>query len=280
MRLRVTFPHTPLSMIDRSERSKCPPAAGYRAHATTGKIATASRLDDNDNRDSNDAPRVVVDFDVLRQFAGRNFRDLGGHPTADWRRVRAGRVYRSSHLAEVPEQSPIKKIPLKTLVTLQSRAEVRHIGPPEPAVLKSVRWEHIPMGDEWFTHRGYTRINAAPGREHLALVMHFRDDWQRFFKLLAERDVYPLLFHCSAGRDRTGVGAAMLLELLGVARERVVADFLESNAVFPKMPLTPEQLSPLFETIDSSGGIDGFMREVIGLGRSHLGAIRDDLLEE
>jgi protein-tyrosine phosphatase len=237
-------------------------------------------LDDKDDRSSNETPRVVVDFDVLRQFAGRNFRDLGGHPTADRRRVRAGRVYRSSHLAEVPDHSPIKRLPLKTLVTLQSRVEVRHIGPPEAAVLRSVRWEHIPIGDEWFTNLGYTRINAAPGREHLALVMHFRDDWQRFFKLLAERDVYPLLFHCSAGRDRTGVGAAMLLELLGVSRERVVADFLESNAVFPKMPLTPEQLSPLFEAIDSSGGIDGFMREVIGLRPSDLDAIRNDLLED
>ncbi len=237
-------------------------------------------MSDQDDRISGDSPRVVVDFDLLRQFAGRNFRDLGGHPATDGRKVRRERVYRSSHLAEVPDESPIKKLPLKTLVTLQSRVEVRHIGPPEPAMLNSVRWEHIPIGDEWFTSRGFTRINSAPGREHLALVMHFRDDWQRFFRLLAERDVYPLLFHCSAGRDRTGVGAAMLLELLGVARERVVADFLESNAVFPKMPLTPEQLSPLFEAIDEGGGIDSFMREVIGLGRSDLDAIRDDLLED
>ncbi len=223
---------------------------------------------------------MVVDFDLLRQFAGRNFRDLGGHPAADGRTVRCQRVYRSSHLAEVPDESPIKKLPLKTLVTLQSRVEVRHIGPPEPTVLSTVRWEHIPIGDEWFTSRGFTRINTTPGREHLALVMHFREDWQRFFRLLAERDVYPLLFHCSAGRDRTGVGAAMLLELLGVARDRVVADFLESNVVFPKMPLTPEQLTPLFETIDEGGGIDAFMRDVIGLGRSDLDAIRDDLLED
>ena len=63
--------------------------------------------------------------------------------------------------------------------------------------------------------------------------MHFRHDWRRFFKLLAERDVYPLLFHCSAGRDRTGVGAAMLLSMLGVERDRIVADFLESNVASP-----------------------------------------------
>jgi protein-tyrosine phosphatase len=111
-------------------------------------------------------------------------------------------------------------------------------------------------------------------------VMHFRADWLRFFKLLAERDVYPLLFHCSAGRDRTGVGAAMLLSMLGVERNRIVADFLESNLVFKKIPLAAEQLDPVFELIDENGGIEGFMREVIGLEANELAIIREDLLED
>ena len=88
-----------------------------------------------------------------------------------------------------------------------------------------------------------------------------------FFKLLAQRGVYPLLFHCSAGRDRTGVGAAMLLEMLGVERARIVADFLVSNQTFPMMPLTERQLDPIFELIDETGGIENFMREVLRLSR-------------
>jgi protein-tyrosine phosphatase len=227
-----------------------------------------------------ETPRVVVDFELLRTYAAQNFRDLGGHPAADSRRVRAGRIFRSSHLAEVPPESPISRLELRTLVTLQSRVEVKHMGAPVPASRRGVRWEHIPMGDEWFNDQGYTRIVTEPGREHLALVMHFRHDWRRFFKLLAERDVYPLLFHCSAGRDRTGVGAAMLLSMLGVERDRIVADFLESNVVFAKLPLAAEQLDPVFEMIDENGGIDGFMREVIGLEPDELAIIRDDLLED
>jgi protein-tyrosine phosphatase len=225
-------------------------------------------------------PRVVVDFELLRTFAAQNFRDLGGHPTASSRRVRAGKIFRSSHLAEVPPESPISKLKLRTLVTLQSRAEVKHLGSPVPAGRAGVRWEHIPMGDEWFNDQGYTRVAPEPGREHLALVMHFREDWLRFFKLLAERDVYPLLFHCSAGRDRTGVGAAMLLSMLGVERDRIVADFLESNLVFKKIPLAAEQLDPVFELIDENGGIEGFMREVIGLAPAELATIQNDLLED
>ena len=225
-------------------------------------------------------PRVVIDFDLLRTYAAQNFRDLGGHPAANRRRVRAGRIFRSSHLAEVPPESPISRLELRTLVTLQSRAEVRHLGAPAPAARRGVRWEHIPMGDEWFDDQGYTAMAAQPGREHLALVTHFRRDWRRFFKLLAERDVYPLLFHCSAGRDRTGVGAAMLLSMLGVDRNRIVADFLESNQVYPKLPLAAGQLDPVFELIDENGGIEGFMREVIGLEPGELAVIREDLLED
>jgi protein-tyrosine phosphatase len=239
---------------------------------------------DNDNsddvREPPEKPRVVVDFELLRTFAAQNFRDLGGHPVANRRRVRAGHIFRSSHLSEVPPESPISRLKLRTLVTLQSRAEVKHLGRPEPATRTGVRWEHIPMGDEWFNDQGYTRIATEPGREHLALVMHFRHDWRRFFKLLAERDVYPLLFHCSAGRDRTGVGAAMLLSLLGVEREGIVADFLESNLVFSQIPLAAEQLDPVFELIDENGGIEGFMREVIGLNASEVSIIREDLLED
>ncbi|HYL59697.1 MAG TPA: tyrosine-protein phosphatase [Candidatus Acidoferrales bacterium] len=235
------------------------------------------KKDKSGNPDSN--PRVVIDFAMLRQYAARNFRDLGGHPTLDGRRVRTARVYRSSHLAEIPVESPLSRLHLRTLVTLQSRVEVKHLGAPEPVGRRGLRWEHIPMGDEWFNNKGYTRISKEPGREHLALVMHFRNDWRRFFKLLAERDVYPLLFHCSAGRDRTGVGAAMLLSMLGVDRERIVADFLESNLVFTKALLAAEQLHPVFELIDENGGIEGFAREVIGLDAGELATIRESLVE-
>jgi protein-tyrosine phosphatase len=239
-----------------------------------------AQSDDREPPGGGESPPVVVDFDLLRKLAAVNFRDLGGHRAARRRRVRRGHVFRSSHLAGIPAESPVKTLRLKTLVTLQSRIEVHHLGPPEPAAREGVRWEHIPIGEAWFTPEGFTRIDAEPGRVHLALVTQFRDDWQRFFKLLAERDVYPLLFHCSAGRDRTGVGAAMLLSVLGVDRERILEDFLASNAVFTQTPLTPEQLEPVFMLIDESGGVDAFMRQVVGLTGAELDAIRADLLED
>jgi protein-tyrosine phosphatase len=222
--------------------------------------------------------RIVVDFTLLRRYGGRNFRDLGGHPTQERKRVRSNLIFRSAHLAEVPEESPIRSAGLRTVVTLQSRKEISVLGPPHADVLREVRWEHIPIGDRWFRERD--PVSLIAGREHHSILDDFREDWRTFFNVLAERDVYPLLFHCSAGRDRTGVGAAMLLELLGVSRERIVADFLESNVVFPKMPLEAVQLEPVFELIDEAGGIEAFMIKGIGIDRASLEAIREDLLED
>ena len=228
-------------------------------------------------------PRVVVDFDLLRRIGGRNFRDLGGHPVSGGGQTRRGRIYRSAHLAQIPEESshPLNAIRLRTLVTLQSQLEVRHLGPPRAEFLESgVRWEHIPIGDKWFRDDGFYKTETPPGHEHLVIVTEFRHGWQSFFKLLAERDVYPLVFHCSAGRDRTGVGAVMLLELLGVSRDLIVTDFLESNTTFPKMPLNERQLEPIFSLIDESGGIEQFLLVELGLDVTDLEAIRGDLLEE
>lgn len=224
----------------------------------------------------------MVDFDLLKRIGGRNFRDLGGHPVAGGFRVQRGKIYRSAHLAEIPEESPhpLSAIRLRTLVTLQSRLEVKHLGPPRAEFLDSgVRWEHIPIGDSWFRDDGFYKTETPPGHEHLVIVTEFRNGWQSFFKLLAEREVYPLVFHCSAGRDRTGVGAVMLLELLGVSRDVIVADFLESNTTFPKMPLSGRQLEPIFSLIDESGGIENFLLDTLSLDGADLEAIRADLLE-
>jgi protein-tyrosine phosphatase len=232
------------------------------------------------NREQVDRTKLVLDFDAIRRMGGRNFRDLGGHPTAQGRRMKRGHIYRSAHLADMPDQHPLRELEVRTLVTLQSRVEVSRLGGPESTLLELVRWEHIPIGDKWFNDEGFTEVTREPGQEHLVLVTDFKEAWRAFFTLLAESEAYPLVFHCSAGRDRTGVGAVMLLELLRVDRERIVADFLESNVVFPKMLLQSATLEPVFELIDQSRGIDHFMRDELGVDPGAIAAIRQNLLED
>jgi len=235
----------------------------------------ASRSDESGKSQKD---QMVVDFDLVRGIAGRNLRDLGGHPTRHGKRVRRQHIYRSAHLATIPAESPARALNLRTVITLQSKLEVSVLGGLEGELAATVRWEHIPIGDKWFG--GGAAAAVKPGHEHLILVTDFRDAWQTFFMLLAEDEVYPLLFHCSAGRDRTGVGAAMLLELLGVEREGILSDFLESNTAFPRIPLSPAQLDPLFALIDESGHIDSFLIGEIGVSPQVIQTIRRDLLED
>ncbi len=221
--------------------------------------------------------REPIDFALMRLVGGRNFRDLGGHPTADGRRVRRATVYRSAHLAILTDGNPLAGLKLRTVVTLQSRAEVSVLGPPLTTVVGSARWEHIPIGDRWFEHEELPPpVRSVSG--HLMLVTDFAGQWRAFFRLAANADVYPMLFHCSAGRDRTGMGAAMLLELLGVERRLIVEDFLESNRTFPDLPLGTHHIEPLFEAIDEAGGIADFMNDVLGVGNADIKAIREVLL--
>src|SRR5260370_7290581 len=222
---------------------------------------------------------MVVDFELVRRIAGRELRDLGGHQTRKGKGVKREHIYGSAHLASIPPESPAHSLKLNTVITLQSKMEVSILGGPEPALVQNVRWEHIPIGDKWF-NGGAPPPSAKPGHEHLVLVTDFPDACPSFFMLLSDQSVSPLLFHCSAGRDRTGVGAAMLLELLGVDRERILADFLESNTAFPRIPLSPTQLDPIFELIDQSGDIDTFLIKEIGVGPRVLRTIRRDLLED
>lgn len=238
-------------------------------------MASANEGDGKSRKDT----QMVVDFDLVKRIAGRNLRDLGGHPTRHRKRVKRQHIYRSAHLATIPPQSPARDLNLKTVITLQSRMEVSVLGGPEASLVETVRWEHIPIGDKWFGG-GAPPAAVKRGHEHLVLVTDFPDAWQSFFMLLADQAVYPALFHCSAGRDRTGVGAAMLLELLGVDRERILADFLESNTTFPSIPLSPRQLDPVFALIDQSGDIDAFLVREIGVRPQALQTIRQGLLED
>jgi Tyrosine phosphatase family len=235
----------------------------------------------SDNSAAGKTPKnteMVVDYDLVRRIAGRNLRDLGGHPARNGKQVKRGHLYRSAHLATIPPESPARNLKLKTVITLQSRMEISVLGGPDPSLAETVRWEHIPIGDKWFS-AGARPEPVKAGHEHLVLVTEFRDAWQTFFMLLADQAIYPALFHCSAGRDRTGVGAAMLLELLGVDRERILTDFLESNTAFPRIPLSPTQLDPLFALIDECGDIDAFLMGEIGVGARVIQTIRRDLLE-
>jgi protein-tyrosine phosphatase len=225
----------------------------------------------------------------LREFlvaaskgGGKNFRTLGEWQTLEGRRVLRGRVYRSGHLGTMAEdlRAEVGALGLRTVVTLQTRQEIDLLGDPVHTVLPDVQWEHIPIGDRWFQKGSLLPDDTAShGAFYVAMVRDHAEEWARFLRLFADPQRYSILYHCTAGRDRTGVATVLLLETLRVPRAEIVGDYLLSNDVFQENVQEAAVLEPLFGAIDRAGGIEPYLRS-LGLARDEIEAIRENLFAE
>jgi protein-tyrosine phosphatase len=170
---------------------------------------------------------------------GRNFRDLGGYITEDGRRVRRGVLFRSGVLAYLTEQdyAVLQKYGIRALCDLRSAAERER----EPT-----RWRsgQVTTAAWDYDLTVATKIGRA-ARDQSLTRQHMTDLIIEFYSGLPSRltvqmrDIFglilagtmPLVIHCAAGKDRTGVVVAILLSALKVPRDTIVADYSLSAKV-------------------------------------------------
>lgn len=217
---------------------------------------------------------------VASRGGGKNFRTIGNWEAAQGPRVTPGRVYRSGHLGELAEhlRSGLRELGVRTVVTFQTRQEIEILGDPLPALLPEAVWEHIPIGDRWFKEGlDLPKDSNSQGHFYLAMVRDHSEHWARFLRLFARPERLPILYHCTAGRDRTGVATVLLLEALRVPRREIIADYLLSNDVFAEYVQEADVLEPLFAAIDREGGIERFLED-LGLGSAEIAGIRANLI--
>ena len=211
---------------------------------------------------------------------GRNFRTLGDCATTEGRQVLRGRAFRSGHPGAMAEElrAEVAGLGLRTVVTLQTQQEIDLLGDPVHELLPEVHWEHIPIGDRWFKGNNlFPGDTASQGAFYVSMVRDYPEEWTRFLRLFGDPERYSILYHCTAGRDRTGVATVLLLETLRVPRDHIVDDYLLSNEVFQEHVQEALVLAPLFSAIDESGGIDRFLED-LGLSASDVEAIRTNLV--
>ena len=165
-----------------------------------------------------------------------NFRDLGGYPGLDGRLTRWGRLFRSDALHELTDAdvARLRAMGLRTVVDLRTERELHSSGR-GPLGQEPVSFHHLAVVQEGV--RGTVTADAealaapAPPGDDLAERYLWYLDVGRgslveALTLLGDSDRYPLVFHCAAGKDRTGVLAALVLELVGVDREVIDADYV------------------------------------------------------
>lgn len=233
-----------------------------------------------------------------------NFRDLGGHIGTEGRRVRHGLVYRSDHLAGLTPDDHRTLEPLRITHSLDFRGQVERAAFPsllpgaaavslaiEPTVVVRVQAllaaGHMPSEAETVAlmvqcYRSFAR-DAIP-------------TYARFFQHLIEVPS-PVVFHCTAGKDRTGFAAALLLFALGTDRDAVMSDYLLTNQLYRRSPLMDAQgpahvmnvlwrVQPAFleaalDTVEREfGGLNRYLQGPMGLGPRELSRLRARLLED
>ncbi len=282
----------------------------------------------NGGRSVTDQPTGAADFPAARSlglFGAVNARDLGGYRTAEGLVLRAGVALRSDGLTRLTDEDlgRLAGLGLRRIVDLRSRDEVREAGADRTA--DGMTLHHLPVfAVDFDIHATLRSALAEPdpagqrallgdgraGTMMTGLYRWFvtdsiaREQFGRVLRLLAEPGASPLLFHCSAGKDRTGWTAAVLLTALGVDRETVFTDYLLTNersaavvgTVLESLRVRglmsePELLLPVFRAerhyleaaFEEVGAgwpdFDAFWVDGLGLDGGVLAGLRANLLE-
>lgn len=233
----------------------------------------------------------------LRVTGCANFRDLADqiHPRIA---LRPRTLFRSSHLGELDaaDVRQIQSLGIRRVIDFRGERERLHalcalpdvaVHPLsiEPAVLQVLRnlkdaGQRLSAQDMAVlmqdTYRGFVRDNTAR--------------FAQFFELLlAASD--PLVFHCTAGKDRTGFAAALVLHALGATHEDIMRDYLQTNQCLPPRPVVPGGLAPevvkvmwgvqadfleaAFEAVrQDHGSLDAYLRDALSLSADCLKELR------
>lgn len=250
-------------------------------------------------------------------FTGtRNFRDLGGYRTADGLSVRWNLLYRSDALHKLTD-GDLKKLAalgLDRIFDFRAEQETEHEPDRLPADL-DIRLVKIPILDSstqvWHNSReefvkNLKNVDPVPYmiRTNVEFVTRFTPQFKLFLHEVLSASGRPVLFHCAAGKDRTGFAAAILLRILGVPQTVIMEDYLLTNKYFYGaykwnlmlarlikgkrfaavvrgfMDARPEYLSAALDAIDREyGSFDAYLRNGLGVTGQEIERLKSVYLE-
>jgi len=182
------------------------------------------------------ATRVVSIRRLLLEGA-KNFRDLGGYRTSDGHYVRWGQVYRSNHLVNLTARDSEYLNSLGIRLVCDVRSDGERARAPDHWTGNAPEFFAVPIGSNLFTaptaddlKRRVVAINAETKDSVRAYdyAIEYAGQYAKILKRIAAGDL-PVVEHCTAGKDRTGVFSAILLTALGVPRDTVIQDYVLSN---------------------------------------------------
>jgi protein-tyrosine phosphatase len=212
-----------------------------------------------------------------------NMRDLGGYLTPDGDRVRSGLLYRSDspHRLAGDDADAFARLGIRTIIDLRSYAELDRLG--RPPLGPTVRaYVHTPLriaapgdGTAGLILADLQRDGTlALGKLYCHLVTQSGEELRTILRLLSDEQAYPALFYCVAGKDRTGIVAAIILALLGVPDDAIAADYAATADSFERFLDLARQDDTLGEQATSRQVDPSFLGAEAETMLSFLGWIR------
>ena len=242
---------------------------------------------------------------------GRNFRDVGGYRTADGHVVKSGIMYRSGSLGSLTAkgQADLAGLHIARIIDLRTSDERSRDSYDLRSGFGERYWTRdygMSLGDARSMFSDPAKLTAEFMRNMMAnayrtMAQEQTPSYRRLFaELVAGKE--PLVVNCTAGKDRTGIAAALVLTALGVPYDTVRQDFLPSNGA-PGMEtlagslspglnrLPPDVAAPLigvegvyldnaFEQLRKDyGSVEGYMQQELGVGPGEIAALRKRMLD-
>lgn len=212
-----------------------------------------------------------------------NFRDLGGMKTAAGRVLRSNLLFRSDQLAGLKDHAAFDALKIKTIWDFRSPAEIaRHPDPKWPQIRYLLGDVLLDSMQQSALHleallADPQQLDAHLGRGQAAVMMmnlyrdmvnnsHAQGVMTRWLQSLSDGEQYPVVFHCTAGKDRTGWAAVLLLTILGVPHERILRDYLASNEHVLK------KYQPMIARCVANGADESILTEIFGVQADYLKA--------
>jgi protein-tyrosine phosphatase len=232
---------------------------------------------------SADGARRIVGERVVRLYGASNFRDLGGYETSDGRRVRWGAIFRSAALNGLQDQDrpTLLGLNIATIYDLRSNGErasepTRWPWGRRPA-MDTTPYDMdtagfaAPLGDNPTPEGARALMTSFYPRLIDSHKQQFSDVFEGLLRLRPGR---AFVFHCTAGKDRTGVATALVLSTLGVPRETILDDFELSNQNY-RPRLTPASRGASEQTNPMASLPRDVLAVFMGVDRAYLIAFFD-----
>ena len=171
------------------------------------------------------------DYRKLPFTGAHNFRDLGGYKTEDGRALKWGKIYRSDdlHLLTDEDLKYLSRLNIKSVVDFRSdeerESEPDRLNPDMTQVLLPIKFQPEELDDETLKNLmknltfGTLDSSNLLRDFNIVIVKDFATEYKKFFRHVIENNAEPIVFHCTAGKDRAGFASAMILTVLGVPRE-------------------------------------------------------------